>query len=194
RRTSYGRNAVAAGRGCAEDPSVLMIQNHLDGVDLKALGHNSAAYLHRIIETIKLAFADRDAYYGDPHFVKVPADGLLSKAYAAVRRELVKERAWPQMPPAGDPDRLDSVRRPEAALPLAGGSDRLPGQETDALDTSYVGVVDEAGNGFSATPSDPNVDSPVVTGVGCVVSPRGSQGWLDPEHPSVVAPGKRPRL
>ena len=54
--------------------------------------------------------------------------------------------------------------------------------------------MDEAGNGFSATPSDPNVDSPVVSGVGCVVSPRGSQGWLDPEHPSVVAPGKRPRL
>jgi gamma-glutamyltranspeptidase / glutathione hydrolase len=98
------------------------------------------------------------------------------------------------MPPAGDPDRLDSVRRPEAALPLAGGSHPLPGQETDALDTSYVAVVDEAGNGFSATPSDPNVDSPVVSGVGCVVSPRGSQGWLDPEHPSVVAPGKRPRL
>ena len=54
--------------------------------------------------------------------------------------------------------------------------------------------MDEAGNGFSATPSDPNVDSPVVAGVGCVVSPRGSQGWLDDEHPSVVAPGKRPRL
>src|SRR5207249_243562 len=99
-----------------------------------------------------------------------------------------------EVPPAGDPDRLDSVRRPEAALPLAGGSHRLPGQETDALDTSYVGVVDEAGNGFSATHSAPNVDSPVVTGVGCVVSPRGSQGWLDPEHASVVAPGKRPRL
>jgi len=55
-------------------------------------------------------------------------------------------------------------------------------------------VIDEEGNGFSATPSDPNVDSPVVAGVGCVVSPRGSQGWLDPAHASVVAPGKRPRL
>src|SRR5262249_23334373 len=57
-----------------------------------------------------------------------------------------------------------------------------------------VAVVDEAGTGFSAPPSDPNVDSPVVSGVGCVVSPRGSQGWLDPAHASVVAPGKRPRL
>jgi len=99
------------------------------------------------------------------------------------------------MPPAGDPHRLAAERRREAALPLAGGSaPAQSGAGTDALDTSYVAVVDEAGNGFSATPSDPNVDSPVVPGVGCVVSPRGSQGWLDPEHPSVVAPGKRPRL
>src|SRR5262249_25268253 len=95
---------------------------------------------------------------------------------------------------AGDGDRLDSVRRPEAALPLAGGSHPRSGQETDALDTSYVCVVDEAGNGFSATPSDPSVDSPVVPGVGCVVSPRGSQGWLAPGHPSELASGKRPRL
>jgi gamma-glutamyltranspeptidase/glutathione hydrolase len=57
-----------------------------------------------------------------------------------------------------------------------------------------VAVVDAEGNAFSATPSDPNVDSPVVPGVGCVISPRGSQGWLIPGHPSEVAPGKRPRL
>ncbi len=192
-RTTFGRYEVAACGFWCQGPSFLQMLNLLDGVDLKALGHNSPAYLHRLIETIKLAFADRDAYYGDPHFVKIP-DGLLSKAYAAARQRLIKERAWPEMPPAGDPDRLDAVRRLEAALPLAGGSHPSPGGTTETLDTSYVAVVDEAGNGFSATPSDPNVDSPVVTGVGCVVSPRGSQGWLDPEHPSVVAPGKRPRL
>src|SRR5262249_16283955 len=63
-----------------------------------------------------------------------------------------------------------------------------------SLDTSYVCVVDAEGNAFSATPSDPGVDSPLVPGVGCVVSPRGSQGWLAPGHPSIVGPGKRPRL
>ena len=193
-RTAYDRYEVAACGFWCQGPSLLQMLNLLDGVDLKALGHNSPAYLHRIIETIKLAFADRDAYYGDPHFVKVPAEGLLSKAYAAARQQLVKERAWPDMPPAGDPERFDAIRRREAALPLAGGSHPLPDGSTDALDTSYCAVIDEAGNGFSATPSDPNADSPVVSGVGCVVSPRGSQGWLDPEHPSVVAPGKRPRL
>src|SRR5438128_1580111 len=137
-RTTFGRYEVAACGFWCQGPSLLEMLNLLDGVDLKALGHNSPAYLHRLIETIKLAFADRDAYYGDPHFVKVPADGLLSKAYAAARQRLIKERAWPQMPPAGDPDRLDAVRHLEAALPLAGGSHPAPGGSTDALDPTYV--------------------------------------------------------
>ena len=179
-RTRFGAYEVAACGFWCQGPSLLQMLNMLEGVDLVGLGHNSPAYLHRLIETVKLAFADRDAYYGDPNFVKVPADRLLSKAYAATRRELVRERAWKEMPPAGE-----AAERREV-LPLAGGS--------DALDTSYVAVVDAEGNGFSATPSDPNVDSPAVSGVGCVVSPRGSQGWLDPAHASVVAPGKRPRL
>jgi gamma-glutamyltranspeptidase/glutathione hydrolase len=181
-RTRFNGFEVAACGFWCQGPSLLQMLNMLDGVDLNALGHNSPAYLHRLVETIKLAFSDRDAYYGDPDFVQVPADRLLSKEFALMRRAMVRERAWSEMPPAGDA----GMRR--EALPVAGGS------SDDSLDTSYVAVVDEAGNGFSATPSDPNVDSPVVAGVGCVVSPRGSQGWLDPEHPSVVAPGKRPRL
>jgi gamma-glutamyltranspeptidase / glutathione hydrolase len=179
-RTTFDDYEIAACGFWCQGPALLQIFNMLEGVDLTALGHNSPAYLHRLVETIKLAFADRDAYYGDPNFVRVPADRLLSKAYAAERRALVRERAWKEMPPAGEA----AARR--ELLPLAGGS--------DALDTSYVAVIDAEGNGFSATPSDPNVDSPVVAGVGCVVSPRGSQGWLDPDHASVVAPGKRPRL
>jgi gamma-glutamyltranspeptidase/glutathione hydrolase len=180
-RTTFGGYEIAACGFWCQGPALLQIFNMLEGVDLAGLGHNSPAYLHRLVETIKLAFADRDAYYGDPDFVTVPADRLLSKAYAAQRRALVRDRAWKEMPPAGE---AAAARR--ELLPLAGGS--------DALDTSYVAVVDAEGNGFSATPSDPNVDSPVVAGVGCVVSPRGSQGWLDPAHASVVAPGKRPRL
>src|SRR5947199_2353987 len=193
--TPVGAYEVAACGFWCQGPVLLQVLNLLDGVNLAALGHNSPAYLHRIVETVKLAFADRDAYYGDPRFVTIPVAGLLSKAYAEARRARVGARAWPELPPACDPHRLAAERRRAAALPLAGGSEPASaGDATDALDTSYVAVVDEAGNGFSATPSDPNVDSPVVTGVGCVVSPRGSQGWLAPEHPSVVSPGKRPRL
>ena len=180
-RTRFGALEIAACGFWCQGPVLLQMVNMLEGADLKALGHNSPAYLHRIVETIKLAFADRDAYYGDPAFVTVPAERLLSRAFAEERRALVGERAWKERPPAGD-----AAPRREL-LPLAGGS-------SDALDTSYVAVVDAEGNAFSATPSDPNVDSPVVSGVGCVVSPRGSQGWLDPSHASVVAPGKRPRL
>ncbi|MBI4636530.1 MAG: gamma-glutamyltransferase [Candidatus Rokubacteria bacterium] len=185
-RTTFGAYQVAACGFWCQGPVLLQMLDLLDGVDLRSLGHNSPAYLHRLVETVKLTFADRDAYYGDPRFVRIP-EGLLSKEYAALRRQLVRERAWPDMPPAGDPDALVAVARGRAMPAVAGGS-------ADALDTSYVAVVDPEGNGFSATPSDPNVDAPVIPGVGCVVSPRGSQGWLDPSHPSVVAPGKRPRL
>jgi gamma-glutamyltranspeptidase / glutathione hydrolase len=182
-QTSFGAYEVAVCGFWCQGPALLQALNILDGMDLAALGHNSPAYLHRIVESIKLAFADRDAYYGDPNFVKIPAERLLSKVYGERRRAQIREKAWQEMPPPGDADA--ELRR--TVLPLAGGS-------TDALDTSYVAVIDAEGNGFSATPSDPNVDSPAVSGVGCVVSPRGSQGWLDPNHASVVAPGKRPRL
>lgn len=200
-RTRFGAFEVAACGFWCQGPVLLQMLNLLEGVDLAALGHNSPAYLHRLVETIKIAFADRDAYYGDPAFVRVPAAGLLARAYAEARRALFDPaRALRDMPPAGDPWTLAAVR-PEP-VPVAGGSGaagvgsevEAGGDGAAALDTSYVAVVDAAGNGFSATPSDPNVDSPVVPGVGCVVSPRGSQGWLDPGHPSVVAPGKRPRL
>jgi len=180
-RTTFGAYEVAVCGFWCQGPALLQALNILDGMDLAALGHNSPKYLHTIVESIKLAFSDRDAYYGDPNFVKIPAERLLSKAYGELRRAQIREKAWQEMPPPGDAE----LRR--TVLPLAGGS-------TDALDTSYVSVIDAEGNGFSATPSDPNVDSPAVSGVGCVVSPRGSQGWLDPNHASVVAPGKRPRL
>src|SRR3989454_6997709 len=183
--TTFGCWQVAACGFWCQGPVLLQMLNMLEGIDLAALGHNSPAYLHRLVETIKLAFADRDAYFGDPAFVAVP-ENLLSKAYARARRALVGDRAWKEMPPPGDPTRMEASRAREV-LPVAGGS-------SDSLDTSYVAVVDGAGNAFSATPSDPNADSPVVAGVGCVVSPRGSQGWLDRSHPSVVAPGQRPRL
>jgi gamma-glutamyltranspeptidase/glutathione hydrolase len=188
--TSFREYEVAACGFWCQGPVLLQLLNLLEPLDLRALGHNSPDYLHTLTEAVKLTFADRDVYYGDPLHVKVPADGLLSKTYAGARRTLLRtDEAWPGMAPAGDPFGLGAERNGGRALgetgPLAG---------RPSLDTSYVAVVDARGNAFSATPSDPNVDAPVVPGVGCVVSPRGSQGWLDPAHPSVLAPGKRPRL
>ncbi len=180
---------AACGFWC-QGPVLLQMLNLIEPFDFHALGHNSPRALHLLTEAMKLAFADREAYYGDPRHVKVPAEALLSRTYAAARRSLIREdRAWSEMPPPGDPDAVGAIRNATNGPAAPHGT--MP---SGALDTAYICVVDGRGNGFSATPSDPSVDSPVVPGVGCVVSPRGSQGWLTPGHASEVASGKRPRL
>ena len=190
-KTTFHDYEVAACGFWCQGPVFLQMLNLIEAYDWPALGHNSPRGLHLMVEAMKLAFADREAYYGDPRFVKVPAEGLLSKAYAELRRGLIREdRAWPDMPPPGDPEGKAAVRNGHAAGSKVGAP-----SHAGTLDTSYVSVIDAEGNAFSATPSDPGgVDSPVIPGVGCVVSPRGSQGWLVPGHASEVAGGKRPRL
>ena len=156
------------------------------GFDLQGLRHGSDAYLHAVAETIKLAFADREAYLGDPDFVDVPVDTLLSDAYgAAQRRRIDPERAFPGMPAPGVIAGHTPYRSP---LVREHAPQRLP------ADTSIVAVVDAAGNALCATPSDPSWDVPVVPGTGLAVSSRGSQSWAVRGHPSCLAPGKRPRL
>ncbi|MDP6474120.1 MAG: gamma-glutamyltransferase [Alphaproteobacteria bacterium] len=135
---------------------------------LRGEGHNTAAYIHQVTEALKLVFADRERYYGDPRFVDVPLERLLSPEYIAAQRALIQAKADTTPPSAGEPP----VPR----------------------DTSYICVVDRHGNAFSATPSDVSYDTPVIPGTGLCPSSRGSQSWADAAHPSAVAPGKRPRL
>lgn len=168
----------------SQGPALAEALTILAGIDLRTLGHNSAPYLHTLIETLKLAFADREAYIGDPTFVNVPLETLLSSDYAAERRQQInQQRATPKLPAPG---RIAGFN-PPARLAVS-ARDASP-----ASDTSYVCAVDNWGNVFSATPSD-GFNTAVVPGVGITISPRGSQSWLDPLHPSVLAPGKRPRL
>jgi gamma-glutamyltranspeptidase/glutathione hydrolase len=186
RTTFDGMEVITCGPWC-QGPVLLQMLSVLEGVDLKALGHNTPAYVHLVTETMKLCFADRERYYGDPRFVEVPMDALLKPAYAAERRRLIGERACPEMPPAGRlPGFEAAVSR--AAEPAAAGGGDLDG------DTSYVCVVDRQGNAFSATPSDVSWESPVIPGLGFCPSSRGSQSWAVPGHASCVVPGKRPRL
>ena len=153
----------------------------VEGIDLRALGHNAPEYAHLVIEALKLVFADRERYYGDPKFVDVPLSRLLSDAYAAERRAAIRsDRAYPGMPPAGDGSRPKWMQTSE--------------ETRSQLDTSYVCVIDRHGNVFSATPSDTSNESPVIPGTGLVPSMRGTQSWTEADHASVVAPGKRPRL
>jgi gamma-glutamyltranspeptidase/glutathione hydrolase len=153
----------------------------LEGVDLAALGHNSPAYIHFLTEAMKLAFADREATYGDPAHVDVPLDRLLSAAYAADRRRAIDPtRATPGMPEPG----IGTIAPPAPARAAPPSSP----------DTSYVAVIDRHGNAFSATPSDTSYDTPIIPGTGLCPSSRGSQSFTREGHPSELGPGRRPRL
>ena len=150
-RTSFHDYEVAACGFWCQGPVFLQMLNLIEAYDWPALGHNTPRGLHLMVEAMKLAFADREAYYGDPRFVKVPAEALLSKAYAELRRGLIREdRAWPDMPPPGDPEGKAAVRNGHGAASKVGAP-----SHAGTLDTSYVSVIDAEGNAFSATPSDP---------------------------------------
>ena len=171
-----------------QGPVLSQTLNLLNGVDLKGLGHNSPAYIHRIVESMKLAYADRHHYYGDPRFVQVPLEALLSDEYTAHRRRMINpDAAFPGMPPSGEYEKLGLSGT--ADLPQ-GTADKIE----EALDTSFICTVDRYGNLFSATPSDGSAEGPVIPGLGIVPSTRGAQSWTDPSVPACLAPGKRPRL
>ena len=172
----------------SQGPVLPMTLNILKGYDLQAMGHNSPEYIHVVTEALKLAFADRHNYFGDPRFVDVPIDKLMSEKYANWRRSLISsKRATPGMPPAGDPVNLKEIENRWMPEPQG---DEAPGPG----DTSYLCVIDKDGNAFSCTPSDGSNKTPIIPGVGILCSGRGTQSWGDPDHPSSVAPGKRPRL
>jgi gamma-glutamyltranspeptidase/glutathione hydrolase len=186
-RTRFGDiDLYACGPWC-QGPALPQALNIVSGLDLRKLGHNSPQYIHVLAEALKLAFADRQRYYADPRFVKVPIDVLLSESYAAERRKCIDPRkAAPGLPAAGEAGRA-AASKPKLPQPARGESVQEP-------DTSYVAVIDRHGNAFSATPSDASSATPVIPGTGLCPSSRGSQSWCDPEHPAAVAPGKRPRL
>jgi gamma-glutamyltranspeptidase/glutathione hydrolase len=190
-RRRFGDLEVFTCGAWCQGPVLLQTLALLEGTDLKALGHNSADTIHRVTEALKLAFADREAYYGDPATIAVPLATLISPEYAAGRRKLIRpEVAWPEMPPAGDPGSGSGAGLGRSTGRFAASAPN-PHPEPD---TSYVCAADRWGNLFSATPSDGCYGSPIVPGTGLIPSNRGSQSRPDPRHPSGVAPGKRPRL
>lgn len=183
-RTAYhGVEVLSCGPWC-QGPVIPQTLNILAGFDLIEMEHNSADYIHAVSQALDLAFADREAYYGDPKFVAVPMDALLDADYAARQRGRIwPDRAFGEMPTPG----LGAVGH----VGKRGGADPSSPLQPD---TSYVCVVDEEGNAFSATPSDGVGSTPVVPGLGLICSGRGSQSWLIPGHASALAGGKRPRL
>jgi gamma-glutamyltranspeptidase/glutathione hydrolase len=167
----------------SQGPVFLQQLRLLEGFDLRTMGHNSADYVHTVIEAAKLAFADREAYYADPEFTRVPMEGLLSARYAELRRALIDPaRASIELRP-GDPIGMRALRD------AAGGDARSWGPGT-----VHVAAGDRAGNVIAVTASGAWIPtSPVIESLGFPLGTRIQTFYLDRAHPNVVAPGKRPR-
>jgi gamma-glutamyltranspeptidase/glutathione hydrolase len=175
----------------------LALAEHLELARLDPLGDE---FVHRVAESAKLCFADRDAWLGDPKFVEVPAKELLSKDYAAARARLISDRAnaefRPGMPGKRTP-RLPGFAEDSARLAKSAHAALGIGEPTFAQlvvgDTCHLDVIDRWGNVVSATPSGGWLSSsPVVPGLGFSINTRLQISWLDESLPGALAPGKRP--
>lgn len=174
-----------------QGPAMVETLNMLEGFDLKKMGHNSTEYIHTLAEALKLALADRDRYYGDPNFVKIPMAELLSKNYAALRRPLIDQQRASLAQQPGDPTNMKAVLA--SAVQTIGRATTVPELER-ANDTTCVNVVDKEGNLFSATPSGAWLPAVVAGDTGVLMGQRLQSALTDPNSPNVVAPGKRPRI
>ena len=184
-----------------QGPVLLQQLQLLSGFDLEAMGLLSADWVHTVVECAKLAFADREAWYGDPLHVDVPTGALLDPAYAAQRRALVGTEASLELrpgSPGGRPPRLPGAQRGSGerlqVTADGAGEPTVLGDGTTKGDTCHVDVVDRDGLMVSATPSGGWLQSsPVVPALGFPLGSRAQMLWLEPGLPSSMAGGKRPR-
>ena len=179
--------------GWSQGPRIVLMLNMLENYDLRALGYNTPEYIHLVSQVVNLAMADAHKYVGDPDFAPAP-DGLYGKAYARERIELIdEERAFQDMPPWGDPERMAPVAdgAPMSFAMSRGEGDADP--SAHSVDTSSLSVMDADGNLFSLTESDGHTFTPMIPGWGFGLGNRMGQFNLDPELANVMAPGKRPR-
>jgi len=168
--------------------------------DLASLDPLGPEFVHLETEAAKLAFADREAFYGDPDFVEVPLETLLSRDYNEARRRLISDAASLELRPgqvsghAGKVDVEGAVRRLQMANDSLGGGEPTLEADYAAGDTCHVDVVDRDGNMVSATPSGGWLHgSPIIPSLGFCLNTRAQMFWLEEDHPASLAPGKRPR-
>ena len=165
--TSYHGYRVLAFPPNSQGMTLLQELGIADLYDLKTMGHNSTAYVHTLIETARIAYADRDATLADPRFAKVPVADIISKQRAMAAKNRIGDRASSVV--------VDTTRDGNG-------------------DTVYLGVVDSQGNAVSWIQSNYAAfgSGRMVPGTGIVLHNRGALYSLDPKHPNIVAPGKRP--
>lgn len=206
-KAPYGDIDVYTCGAWCQGISLAQMFRMLDQIDVAGLGHNTPDYIHTVAEALKLVFADREEFVTDPAFADVPVSEMLADEYLSARLSMIDPaKACPDMPPAGDPRGFVAKDRGNIDTPTILDNQRHsdphdtnphdPHQLKDpgSADTSYVAVIDEHGNMFSATPSDTSADTVVIPGTGICPSSRGSQSRGTRKSINALAPGKRPRL
>ena len=200
--TSYRGYQVYKHAFGSQGPVLLEALNILERFDLKAMKHNSPDYIHTVVEALKLAYADRDTYYGDPLFVKTPAEGLLSKTYASERARSIDPHRASRSFIAGNPMAFDSKVKEwsywkanivDGARPGTIGPNAEPLRGA-SRDTTHIAIIDKDGNIFDSTPSGGWIGGAVILGkTGIGMSVRGEQFWLDKTRAAQLRPRARPR-
>ncbi|WPB84087.1 gamma-glutamyltransferase family protein [Sediminicoccus rosea] len=201
-RLDYQGTTVLKCGAWSQGPAMLQTLALLADYDLTAMDPVGPDYVHHVTEAMKLAFADREAFYGDPNFVEVPLATLLSPEYAALRRKLIGHDASVEFRP-GNPDGLPvrgvdyaaAVRRSEQMAMAAGtGEPTVSRLGAAGGDTCHIDIIDRDGNFVSATPSAGWLQSsPAIPELGFCLGTRCQMFWLDETLPNGLKPGKRPR-
>ena len=195
---SYKNWTIAKTGPWGQGPVLLQALKILEGIDLAAMDPNGADFVHVVAEAMKLAFADREVYYGDPNFSTVPMEALLSADYAAERRKLIGETASRDLRPGNIPG-FEAQRDLTMGLLDKLGSGAVYEPTMAHLserkgDTVHIDVIDRWGNMVSATPSGGWLQSsPIIPELGFCLNSRAQMFWLTEGLPSSLAPGKRPR-
>ena len=198
---NYGEYTVCKCGPWSQGPVLLQQLAILDGMDIQSMDPLGADFVHSVIEAVKLSFADREAYYGDPGFVDVPLEILLSKNYNESRRNLITSEASADLIPgliAGYSNAIDHslVDRGELVSNIGMGVGEPTVAKTGATngDTVHLDIIDRHGNMISCTPSGGWLQSsPLIPELGFCLGNRGQMFWLDEHSPSTLVPGKLPR-
>src|SRR5215470_16359690 len=180
-KTTYRGYTVYKAGPLTQGPYLSQTLRLLEGFDLRKMGFNSADYIHTVIEAEKLALADRDEYYGDPNFVKVPMRQLLSDQYTKMRRELIDPKKASLTLRPGDPFNMKPTKPPTITGPWHGG-------------TTVMCVMDKFGNVIAATPSGLSSTAGVAGHTGIIHGSRLSSLNTFAGTPNAIQPGKRPRI
>jgi gamma-glutamyltranspeptidase/glutathione hydrolase len=185
----------------SQGPVMLQALALLKGFDLAAMDPNGTDFIHTVIETMKLAYADREAYYGDPAHSDIPIEHLLSEPYNDARRRLITDTASMEQRPGRVPgfehlaDRyIERSARDFNIGPVAAQEPTMSHLTEKRGDTVHLDIIDRWGNMVAATPSGGWLQSnPVIPGLGFPLNSRAQMFWLEHGLPTSLAPGRRPR-